>query len=92
MSYAIKPEYSRGGIFAGFGQDDCAPQACPGQEVWDASICACTCPPGTLTTGIVGECTPTGARPSESLLAGVTNLHWGIALVGAAGLAYLALR
>jgi hypothetical protein len=89
VSYAIQPEYSRGGIFA-FGQDDCAPRPCPGQEVWDASICACTCPPGLLSTGIVGECTATGARPAAA--GAGDNLYWWLALGGAGVLAFMALR
>ena len=30
--------------------------ACPGQEVYDGDIGACTCPKGMITTMVVGEC------------------------------------
>ena len=29
---------------------------CPGAEVFDGAIGACTCPPGTVATMVVGEC------------------------------------
>lgn len=36
-------------------------QSCPGQEVFDTTIGACSCPPGMQPTGIVGGCTSASA-------------------------------
>lgn len=50
-----------------FGQDDvlpgCEPQDCPGQEQWDATVCACMCPIGTISGALVGDCVST-AKPT----------------------------
>lgn len=57
-----------GGVFGQEGDDYMEPQACPGQQQWDASVNACMCPTGTQSTDVVGECIPTDEKPGASVL------------------------
>jgi len=61
------------------GEDDAADSMlanamCPGQEVYDDTIGACTCPKGMVTTMVVGECQlEKGAATSFKKTAGACN-------------------
>ena len=83
----------------GFGQEDalpgCEPRDCPGQEQWDASICACMCPAGTMPGSLIGDCLsppkptapPSGPPPpaTKTAKAGTgVSPFLALAIVGAA--------
>lgn len=69
--------------FSGFGLEPTP--TCHGSEVWDASIGACNCPRGTVTTGIVGQCRAPGslAMTKVSAPGGTTVPLWMVLGAGA---------